>query len=528
MTVFVASLTTAWTAWRFRAALPELEGQHEVQGLNGPVVIARDEHGVPHIFGETEDDVFFGLGYAHAQDRFFQMHMIRRAMEGRLAETIPSFIGGEALVRADVRTRIKGYHLAAQAGAANLSGAEAAAVDAYAAGVNALILSPGFVPPPEHTLLGLAIEPWDAADTAAVWVYMADQLVAGAGDEYRRNVLRDVLSPDRLNAFVGSYPPYGENSLDIADIYAANPSLAPQQPEPVVAPVVDGDEMTEPGPAIDESGLEVGPTPGSNNWVVNGDHTQTGSPLLANDPHLDLGAPSIWYMARLALPDGDVVGYSLPGTPFIVLGRNESIAWGFTNTGYDVQDYRVRPTGTTQTTAREEIIKVRFGQDVTITAHDAPEGPLLDPAYFNLEPFGEDVEVVLQTTADDRDGASAATAYTIMKARNWDAFVEAGRTYIAPMQNMVYADVDGNIGYVSPGRVPLRDANGDWTGEIPFEDLPKVLNPRSGVIATANNQIVPDGYPYPLNGSFAAYRISRIHDRLAETSLHDEIGRAHV
>jgi len=397
------------------------------------------------------------------------------------------------------------------------------AVDAYTAGVNALITSPGFIPPPEHTLLALSIEPWDTADTAAVWVYMADALTAGTGDEFRRLLLRDVLSPDRLDAFIGAYPPYGENSLDIADIYAANPSLAPEPPtpsEPLDVPLDDVD-ATEPRPTIESNGLEVGPTPGSNNWVVNGDHTQTGSPLLANDPHLDLSAPSIWYMARLALPDGDVVGYSLPGAPFIVLGRNERIAWGFTNTGYDVKDYRVLPNGATETTLREETIKVRFGQDVTITVRDAPEGPVLDPAYFNLEPFGEEVEVVLQTTADDRDGASSATAYTIMKARDWDAFVEAGRTYIAPMQNMVYADVDGNIGYMSPGRLPLRNTDGDWVGQIPFEDLPRVLNPRSGVIATANNQIVPDGYPYPLAGSFATYRVSRIHDRLAETSLHD-------
>lgn len=521
MAAFVGSLAVGWATWKFRASLPQLEGRVAVAGLERPITIARDEYGVPHIFGAREADVFFGLGYAHAQDRMFQMELIRRAMEGRIAETVPGFLADRnTLVRVDARNRIKGYHRAAQALAENLDGPPAAAVEAYTAGINALITTPGYTPPPEYTLLGFKPEPWEPSDTAAVWVYMADQLVAGTGDEFQRLALKDILDPEKLSEFVGGYPPYGETSLALDDLLNTSPALAREGAD---AHAEEEGPLTgeEEPPLDDETGLEVGPTPGSNNWVVDGDHTRSGKPLLANDPHLDLGAPSIWYMAHLALPDGDVVGYTIPGAPFVVLGHNERIAWGFTNTGYDVQDYRLRAPGSYPTTAREEVIKTRGGRPVTITVRDAAEGPVLDPAYFNLEDFGDD-EVVLETTADDADNNSAATAYAIMKARDWPAFVEAGRSYVAPMQNMIYADVDGNIGYMSPGRVPIRDANGDWTETIPFEDLPKVENPASGVIATANNKIVPDGYPYPLGGEFATYRVMRIHERLAETNLHDE------
>jgi penicillin amidase len=504
MAVLVVSLWGGWTVWRFRASLPVVEGQERVEGLAGPVVIARDEHGVPHIFGASDADVYFGLGYAHAQDRFFQMDLTRRSIEGRLSEVVPAFIGGDAVVRADARARILGHHRAAQAIAENFDGPLAEAVDAYAAGVNAYLNSDGYVPPPEYVLLGIKPEPWDATDTAAVWVYMTEDLVAGLSEEYERRLLADKLSPAQIEELIGDYPRWGRRSLALPDMLAANPGLA-------------GAAGAEGAGA----GLEAGPTPGSNNWVVNGEHSRSGNPLLANDPHLGLRAPNVWYLARLALREGDVVGGTIPGGPVVVLGRNERIAWGFTNTGYDVADYVVAPGGAAATATREETIRVRFGKDVTITVREAAEGPILDPAYFNLAPFGEGVEVVLRSTANDLDNRSPQFSFAMMTARSWDEVVEAGRSFTAPMQNIVYADVDGNIGYLSPGRMPVRDAAGRWTGEIPYDDLPRVLNPASGIIATANNKVTPDGYPYDMPGEFSVFRIPRIQDRLAETALHD-------
>jgi penicillin amidase len=504
MLVLAVSLTAGWGAWRFRASVPVIEGQLRVRGLSGPVVIARDEHGVPHIFGASDADVFFGLGYAHAQDRLFQMDLVRRAMEGRLAEVVPSFIGGEAVVRADARARILGHHLTAQSIADNFEGPVRAAVDAYAAGVNALLASDSFVPPPEYTLLGIRPEPWDAADTAAMWVYMTEDLVSGAGEEYERRLLADQLTPAQIDAFVADGAGRGARSLAFPDMLAANPGLARASRAP-----------QRPG------GVEAGPTPGSNAWVVDGAHTRSGKPLLANDPHLGLRAPNVWYLARLHFPSGDVVGGTIPGGPIVVLGRNERRAWGFTNSGYDVVDYLVRPLDSPAVATHEETIKVRFGQDVTITVRDADEGPILDPAYFNLAPFKE-AQVVLRSIADDRDNASASFPYALMTtAGGWDDIVEAGRGFTAPIQNVVYADVDGDIGYLSPGRIPIRDGNGDWVGAIPYDDLPRVLNPRSGVIATANNEAAPADYPYDLPGEFAVHRIARIQARLGETALHD-------
>ncbi|MGD2133917.1 MAG: penicillin acylase family protein [Maricaulaceae bacterium] len=513
MLVFVFSLAVGWTMWRVRLSTPQLSGQIELAGLEGPAVIARDEYGVPHIFASTEADVFFALGYAHAQDRMFQMELIRRAVEGRLSEMVPSFIGGEALVRADARARIQGNHLAAQDIADHLGPDVRAAVDAYAAGVNALITARGYTPPPEFVLLGTKPEPWDAADTTAVWVYMTADLADGLGDEMENAQLANVLSPAQRAQFVGGYPPFGERSLAMADIAAATPGISPPQP---LNEAPDAIEL--PSDAADTS-VETEPGPGSNNWVVNGEHTNTGLPLLANDPHLGLGAPSVWYLVRLALPEGEVVGVTVPGAPLVVLGRNDRIAWGFTNTGYDVGDY-VQPEGGADVTAeRDEVIKVRYGDDVTVQVREAAEGVVLDPAYFTLGAFSGDV--VLRTTTDDRANASPQATYDMMRARDWNDFVEAGRTYVAPMQNMIYADVDGNIGYMSPGRMPTRNEAGDWTGEVPFDALPRVLNPASGMIATANNEIVPDEYPYALDGEFSVYRVMRIHERLGETSLHD-------
>ncbi len=504
VSLVIVATTTGWIAWRFRASAPQVTGVVAVDGVSGPVTLARDRYGVPHVFGATDTDVFYGLGFAHAQDRLFQMDLVRRSVEGRLSE----ILGGAAL-RLDARARIKGYNEVADATVAALDDRERGILDAYAAGVNAVINGPSKKWPPEFALLLYAPETWDAADTASVWLYMADNLVAGAGSEFERVTLKNILSASQLEEFVRGYPDYGTVALDEADL-----GLAPTR----------GPAALEGEPAFDGAdpvvGVETEPTPGSNNWVLSGDRTASGKPILANDPHLGLQTPSIWYFARLALTTGDVVGASIPGAPFVILGRNERIAWGFTNTEFDVVDYVPVARDSVASDVRTETIKVRFGGDVGVDVRQTARGPILDPAYFNLEAFG-DADVILQTTADDHDNAIAGAALKLMTAANWREFVDAGRGWIAPMQNMVYADVDGNIGYTTAGRMPRRDAAGAWIGEIPYDALPRVLNPASGRVVTANNKIAPDSYPYPLPGDYAVYRARRITERLDASRLHD-------
>lgn len=513
---------SAWIAWRINSSLPQIEGEIAVAGITGEVSILRDEHGVPHIFGETDADVFFGLGFVHAQDRLFQMELMRRAVQGRLSEVV-----GSAALPVDRRSRTLGFARSAAGSAALMDDETRAVVEAYAAGVNALIDSNGFVAPPEFQLLMFSPEPWSVEDTAGVLYYMADSLVAGAGDEFARARLASALEQSRIDEFLTPYPDFGVTALSAVDMGL----VAPAEPETVPADIAEDAEALEDAADADdaaEPGVEEEPGPGSNNWVVSGDLTASGAPLLANDPHLNLSAPGIWYLARLALSDGDVVGMTLAGAPMVVLGRNEHAAWAFTNTGYDVQDLALIPLEELDSERREERINVRLGGAQTHVVLETELGPVLDREQFGLDMFPEDVAVVLHTTADDFDNMGIRSALALMRARDWDDFVEAGRGWTAPMQNVLFASVDGTIGYASPGRMPQRDDDGAWIGEVAYEALPRVRDPQSGSIVTANNRIAPEEYPYPTPGAFAVYRALRIEDLIDDTELHDIASFAHM
>lgn len=495
-----------WMAWRFSGSAPKIEGEIAIRGLDSEIQILRDEYGVPHIFGATEADVFYGLGYAHAQDRLFQMELIRRSIEGRLAE-----VAGSSALRLDARARIQGRHLTAQAITENIDGPTRDAVEAYTRGVNAFIQHPVPSLPPEYAFLMFKPEPWDPADTAAVLLYMADVLADGLDEDINDILLSKTLTPAQMRQFLSPYPADAPTILSDADL-----GLAPA-PD-AVDEETDGDAEDEPLERVTEDIV-----PGSNNWVVDGERTFSAAPLLANDPHLDAGAPGYWYLARLALPDGDVVGATLPGAPFIVIGHNEHIAWGVTNGQVDVVDLKVRPREEIDARYRDERIKVRFGREAAVSVETTEEGPVLDPRYFNVDDLvPEGSAAILQTVVDDPDNTTAIAVYQIMKARTWKQFRDAGKFWVAPVQNVIYADIDGHIGYQAPGRVPIRDAAGDWVGEIPFEDTPHVRNPDKGYVATANNKIAPDAYPYELSRHWgAAFRAMRIEERLTATRIHD-------
>ncbi len=483
---------------RLYASLPQTSGTIEMAGLESEASIVRDAYGVPHIFAQSDHDGFYAMGVAHAQDRLWQMEITRRALRGRLAEIL-----GEPGLDTDIFFRTMGLGDAADTAVGNLPADVRAALDAYAAGVNAVMDAPGFVPPPEFQILMFDPEPWQPADTVVVYKAIALDLFGNAFQEPRMAELVARLGEQRAAEFIGRYPDDAPRSLTMADIGIESTSL----------------------PAVEDAAPVMGPEDtgrdGSNNWVLAGTRTTSGLPILANDPHLGLAAPAIWYLARLTTPGGSVVGATLPGTPFVTLGRTDEIAWGFTNTGPDVGDLHA-VTEADVTGQREEHIRVRFGDDVIIQRRETATGPVLDPKHFNYPvPEGSDF-FALQWMLDEPDDATTGVGLHIIEANEWDDFVDAIRGFVAPQQSMVFADRDGDIGFYAPARIPVRDQDGNWVSTIPFEELPHTLNPDRGFVATANNKIVPDDYPHYLTSEwYGVSRIRRIYDGINAQAVHD-------
>ena len=487
--------TAAWLVERFYASKPVETGEITLANAPGAARVVRDENGVAHIFGDDDASVFFALGFTHASERFFQMDLIRRYVRGQLAALF-----GAEFVRVDARTRTLGYAELSQRLQADMDARTRAAVEAYVAGVNAR-LDQGAVAP-EYAILRQAPRAWTITDTAAVMLSFADDLAAGAGADIDRARLRDVLSQARLEAFLAPFPDWAPTTLKDADVRAARSGVDVQALDP--PPTAQPDNA-----------------PGSNAWVVNGLRSETGRPLLANDPHLGLSTPSIWYYARLELSFGPVVGVTAPGAPFVLLGRNAHGAWGFTNTGFDVIDLVERDRDAVTVDTRTESIAVAGGRSQEITVRETAEGPVLDPQWFDLTAFDPDSLVVRRSTLNEPGNRGADAAYAIMASTGWDSFVEAGRGFTVPMQNQHYAGVDGTIGYTTAGLLPIRDREtGDWTGFVPFEDLPRVVNPQAGYIASGNNLVAGDAYPYPLPGSYSVYRAPRIETLINQSERH--------
>ncbi|WP_300542921.1 penicillin acylase family protein [Maricaulis sp.] len=493
----IAILAVLVVANRLYASLPQTSGTLEVDGLDAEAQIVRDRHAIPHVFAGSDRDAFFALGVAHAQDRLWQMEITRRALRGRVAE----LLGRDAL-DTDIFFRTMGLGEAADDAAVNLPADVQAALDAYSAGVNTVIEAPGFVPPPEFQILMTAPEPWTPADTVVVYKAIALDLFGNAFQEPRRAALDAHLGAGRAAEFVGRYPADAPRSLSMADMGLPGNAAPADTPVPVLGPEDNGRD-------------------GSNNWVLAGSRTASGLPILANDPHLGLSAPGIWYLARLTTPDGSVVGATLPGTPFVTLGRNDRIAWGFTNTGPDVGDLHA-VTEEAVVDSREETIRVRFGADVTITRRATATGPVLDPEHFDYPlPDGADF-FSLQWMLDEPDDATAGVGLHIIDSDDWPGFVDAIRGFTAPQQNMVFASRSGDIGFYAPARIPVRDRAGNWVSTIPFDELPHALNPERGFVATANNKIVPDGYPHFITGEwYGVSRIRRIYEGIEGSQQHD-------
>ena len=520
LALFFALVAAAGYTW-LRQSLPQLDGTLALSGLKAPVEIVRDRYGVPHIYAGSVEDAYFGLGFVHAQDRLWQMEMNRRIGSGRLSEVL-----GAATLDADKFLRTLGVHRVAEATLRALSPKARSQLDAYAAGVNAFLAQRSGPLPPEFLLTGVKPEPWQSADSVA-WIKM---MAWDLGANWRTELLRLRLSKKLSAAQIGEFlPPYpGDAPLAIADYAALYRQLDASKLAALALP-----GLTEDG--------------ASNNWVVAGSRTASGKPLLANDPHLGLAAPAIWYFAHLSAPGFEVMGATLPGVPGVVLGHNRHIAWGFTNTGPDVQDLYIErvdgagqvlaPQGWQQLATHSEVIKVKGQPDVTLTVRASRHGPLISDVFKPAaEALPQDFALAFAWTALREDDLSMQAAARFATANNWNEFLAAARDFHSPQQNMVYADTEGNIGFIAPGRVPVRkpdndlkgqapapgwDAKYDWDGFIPFEALPQSYNPASGSVVTANDKIVSDSYPHYLTSEWVLpYRAERIKQLLDATPKH--------
>ena len=521
-----------WLRWRTRASLPVLDGLISAPGLLARVEVRRDALGVPHIRSQSVADALYAQGYVTAQDRLWQMDLSRRNAEGELSE-----IFGDRTLRLDMDSRTLGLPQVAAAGLAELSPDERHLLDAYARGVNAFIDSHRNRLPVEFLILRYQPQPWRAIDSVAVTLNLARALSqTWESDLMREHIAaklgKDLFSdvfPDHsaLDVPVAGVP--GACRLSFADCRSAQSKIVNRKSPMAVLDSGDFRLPSSGGRSI-ESTIDNGQSSvvgvGSNNWVVNGTHTKSGKPLLANDPHLAHSIPSVWYMIHLKAPRLDVTGVSLPGLPFVPLGHNEHIAWGMTNTGPDVQDLYIEKFNARDPRkylhngqwldahVREESIKVRGRHDYHFTVTVTRHGPIIS--------HDGDRDLALQWTLLSPH-AVRLSFMRINQASNWQEFIAALRDFHVPMQNCVYADVEGNIGYYAAGLVPIRKQGKgdvpvpgstddyDWTGFIPFEDLPHSFDPPGGIIATANGRITPDNYPYFITARWEApFRTARI------------------
>lgn len=511
--IVVAALLAAGTGtYLIRRPFPVISGRQIMPGLRAPVDVIRDRWGIPHIFARNDHDLVFAQGYVHAQDRLWQMDLNRRTASGRLSE-----IFGAATLETDRFLRTVGLRRAAEGMLSSIDGDTRAALQAYADGVNAFIAQHTSRLPIEFTILGFTPEPWTPVDSLSFGEIMAWVLSGNWESELLRAHLVSRFGPDGARVLM---PPYPGDAPIIAPEAARYRSWNAK----ALFHLLDLGAATLPGI-------------GSNNWVVGGSRTTTGAPMLANDPHLDAAMPSIWYEMHLSGGDYNVAGSTFPGVPGVIIGHNDQIAWGVTNAGPDVQDLYIEqfdPANPTRylfrgqreqaKVIREEIRVKGRGEPVIQTVRITRHGPILNGVVEGLGAF-----LALRWTALD-PGATSAAVLHLDRAHNWQEFRDALRLWAVPAQNFVYADRQGNIGYQLAGRIPIR-AKGhgmlpvpgwtgefEWTGFIPYDDLPSVLNPARGFIATANNRIVPNGYKHLIASDWdPGFRARRIESMLAAT-----------
>jgi len=532
--------------WWLHGSLPPLDGEWSLPGLHGPVEVVADVHGVPHVYARDTDDAWFAAGALHARDRLWQMELYRRVTAGRLAEAL-----GEEALPIDRRMLTLRIRAAAEAEFSRLGGPARTALTRYAEGVNAAMATlQGRRRPVELQLLGITPAAWTPQDSLAVGRLLAFRLAENVGAELVRHALTRAVGAAAASQLTGRYPDSGPTVLG---------ELAPPPPPPAaVAPPVLPPPVP-PAPSLVRADRPVyppglawldpsSPRANSNAWVVSGSRTATGRPILANDPHLLIEMPSVWYELHLVAAGLDVQGVSLPGTPFVAIGHNTRLAWGFTNTGADVQDLVVQRFDLVGKRAQGE----QGWEPVEVEAVSIPVRGRGTPVPFEvwrtaagvvyadestdwaappdwLSPDapreGEQRALVLQWSGF-ATGNYADAIEALNRAGTWSDFQAALDQMSALSQNAVYADVDGNIGYLMTGQVPLR-ATGDgaqpvapgaaaWNGVIAGPGgLPRAFNPERGFLVTANNPATGGGVPFITRDWAAPFRAARVTGVLA-------------
>nr|WP_314353945.1 penicillin acylase family protein [Comamonas thiooxydans] len=552
-------------------AQPRMDGKLVLAGLERSVWVRRDESDVTHISAQSPQDVWRALGFVHAQERGWQLEFNRRLMQGRLSEIL-----GPATLELDKLMRALDIHGAARRQYAALPPSVQEALQAYSQGIAAFYARPSQAAAPEFLLLGTRAgaggpSTWEPEDTVGWALMMALDLGGNWGNEFARLNLLQVLSTEQLWQLMPAYP--GEQpatAVDLASLYRQLGVYRETNAQPKAsAPAGQIQSVLQQWAASMAKDMGTNDGLGSNNWVVAGSKTRSGKPLLANDPHLGLSAPAIWYFARLQSPEGragdgsalselDVTGATLPGMPFVVLGRTAQVAWGFTNTNPDVQDlyleqinpadasqYRT-PTGWEKFVVREEIFKVKGQSDVRVTLRSTRHGPVISDAQ---QQYGKVINtdryaLALRWAALDTDNRTVEAGLRANGAQTVSELFEAFSIYHSPMQSIVAADVQGHIGFKAAGRVPVRapgndlrgvapapgwDARYDWQGWLGYDQTPQDDGGTRGFVATANQRVTEAGYAHFLTQDWSLpYRHQRIEQLLAAGSEHDVASMAAI
>jgi penicillin G amidase len=511
--VVAALVATAGFLW-LRTSLPGLAENIRIAGLERPVEIVHDRNGTPHINAASTDDAYMSLGYLHARDRLFQMDFMRRLGAGRLSEVI-----GKPTLALDKTMRTLGVYRLAGETFRRLPADARQAVESYTRGVNAFFRSRSGALPPEFVVLRYTPEPWTHADSL-VWGRLMAMRLTG---NWRTEALRAALSARLTPSQIDDLWPQDDSDTPPTLASAAHPAFTKLAAR-----------MLHHIPAwLDQVSA-------SNSWLLSGNLTQTGKPILANDPHLGFRAPGIWYLARISAPGLDVTGATVPGVPFHVLGHNKRIAWAFTTTDSDTQDLFIEkrapgapdqyqtPDGAMKFMTRTETIAVKGAAPTPITIRETLHGPVISDIHDSLKQTAPENHVISLAAVSLRaDDMTPLALFKLNRAQNWADFKDAARYFHSPQQNISYADTDGNIGFIAPGRVPVRRSGTgrrpvpgwtgtfDWTGFIPFDALPQTYNPASGRIVNANHRVVAKDYGWFLTDDWASpYRARRIHQML--------------
>lgn len=546
---------SVYAIWSIRRPFPQVDGNIKISGLKAPVEILRDEDGVPHIYAANVHDLFLAQGYVHAQDRFWQMDFWRHVGSGRLSELL-----GESQLETDKFLRTMGWGRLAEREVEQLDPVSQTILGNYVEGINAYLVATNFRKLSlEHTLLSFQFpdytpEPWTPAQSLTWGKVMSWDLGMNMDSEIRRALLLSHLSPEQVEELYPVYPsihpfilPGGSDSVS----RETNPSQILQQSE--LLPLLQAAQKSIARMDLLHPHESI---VGSNNWVISGKKTSTGKPILANDPHLGEQMPSIWYQVHLqCVPQTpecpyNVAGFSFAGTPGVIIGHNDRIAWGFTNVGPDVMDlyiekihpedpnlYEVNGEWKKMDLVQDEI-KVAGGSTFPFTVRRTRHGPVISDTDEQLRQIKasknaaipKNFAVSLRWTALD-DTNTFPAIWKCNLATNWEEFRNALREFDVPSQNVVYADVDGNIGYQVPGNIPIRvHSDGrypvpgwtdefEWQGFIPFDELPGSLNPPEGFIASANNAVTDNSYPYFITSDWDyGFRAQRIVEMIRKNS----------